>query len=220
MTIAEYYLTREAVEQAVPMTYEQFLALPDPIQAEWVDGIGTIFALPNTHHQELLGFLATLVGTFVELNQLGTTPFAPYEMLLAPNNRREPDLLFVGNANHERITPKRLEGPADLVVELISTESSHRDRVDKFDAYEAAGVREYWLIDPRPNRNRANFYHRDAHGQYQPILLDAEGRFTSVVLPNFVLPVHWLWQEPLPALLAALATMVEPAVLLAALQRP
>jgi Uma2 family endonuclease len=52
-----------------------------------------------------------------------------------------------------------------------------RDRGDKFVEYEAAGVREYWLIDP--DRKQAEFYQLAETGRYQLAALDGEGRFYS-----------------------------------------
>ncbi|MEJ7756097.1 MAG: Uma2 family endonuclease [Nocardioidaceae bacterium] len=49
-----------------------------------------------------------------------------------------------------------LDGAADLAIEIISPESIGRDRGEKFVEYEAAGIREYWLIDPE--RRQAEFY--------------------------------------------------------------
>lgn len=40
---------------------------------------------------------------------------------------------------------------ADIVGEIVSKESGKRDRGEKFEEYDASGVREYWLIDPRRN---------------------------------------------------------------------
>lgn len=106
------------------------------------------------------------------------------------------------------MTPERLEGPADLVIELISDRSLARDRDDKFYEYQAAGVPEYWIIDPRPGKERADFYQLMSAGKYQAALQDANGRYFATVLPNFWLDPNWLWQNPLPnplALLAAIA---------------
>ncbi len=64
-------------------------------------------------------------------------------MKLSPEgSAREPDLLFAAEAHRARITPRRIQGPADLVVEVISPESAARDRSEKFDEYQQAGVRE------------------------------------------------------------------------------
>lgn len=70
---------------------------------------------------------------------------------------REPDLLFISNETAQRLTERKLEGAADLVIEIIFPESVRRDRYEKFDEYEEAGVREYWIIDPRPGKQRQIF---------------------------------------------------------------
>jgi Uma2 family endonuclease len=94
---------------------------------------------------------------------------------------------------------------ADMVVEIVSPESSSRDRGDKFVEYEAAGIREYWLIDP--TRKQAEFYVLDENGHYQTVSTGAEGVFHSQVVPGFSLKVEWLWQRPLPRVLPILKEM-------------
>lgn len=95
-----------------------------------------------------------------------------------------------------RFTQQYLDGPADLVVEVISPESSGRDRGEKFFEYEMAGVPEYWLIDPQ--REQAEFYALDEQGRYQLALGGHAGEFISRVIPGLTLDISWLWQEPLP----------------------
>jgi Uma2 family endonuclease len=111
---------------------------------------------------------------------------------------REPDMLFVARDNLHRLTDKRLEGPADLVIEVVSPESVKRDYEEKFSEYQRSGVREYWVIDPRPGREQAALYQRTVQGMYQAILPDAQGRYHSLVLPGLWLRPAWLWQEPQP----------------------
>ncbi len=48
-----------------------------------------------------------------------------------------------------KITSKRVEGAPDLVVEVLSLSTARNDRGKKFRAYERAGVREYWIVDPK-----------------------------------------------------------------------
>lgn len=211
MTIVEEPRTDQSHgERRLKMTYEEFLAFgEDTTHAEWVNGEAVILMPPTMRHQDVLRFLSELISLFAQYFGSGKVFFAPFEMKLTSlGSSREPDMLFVAKQHLDRLTPKRLEGPADLVVELISTESTHRDRVDKYDEYEAAGVREYWLIDPRPGHNRAFFYQLDAGSRYQQIALDEAGRYHSSVLPNFYLQVGWLWQDELPATLDVLRQIV------------
>lgn len=114
---------------------------------------------------------------------------------------REPDLLVVAHEHLARLRETYLDGPADLVVEIISPESAQRDRGEKFDEYEAAGVPEYWLIDTE--EEQAEFY-RLAEGRYRLARTDAEGLYHSVVLEGFWLQADWLWREPLPRVLDVL----------------
>jgi Uma2 family endonuclease len=102
----------------------------------------------------------------------------------------------------DRLKGTYLEGPEDLVVEIISPESAGRDRGDKFYEYREAGIPEYWLIDP--TLQQAEFYHLDAQGRYQLVPPDGEGIYHSRALPGFWLRVDWLWQEPMPDVVRAL----------------
>jgi len=113
---------------------------------------------------------------------------------------REPDLLFVARAGRGRITDHRLVGVADLVIEVVSDDSVARDLDDKLSEYQEAGVPEYWIIDPRPRRQRALFYQSDEAGRYQPVPVASDGVYRSQVVPGFWLRVEWLWELPDPQL--------------------
>ena len=92
----------------------------------------------------------------------------------------------------------RLDGPADLVIELVSDDSVERDRKEKLEEYAAAGVSEYWAIDARPGKHGADFYEL-VDAAYRPIPLDADGRLRSRVVRGFWLRPEWLFQDPLPS---------------------
>ena len=198
-----------AQEQRIAMTYEEFLAWGEESQQmEWVDGEVIVFMPPTDKHQAVIVFLTTLLAAFVDLFDLGAVRVAPFEMRVQPDGAsREPDVLFVAREHLDRLTPERLAGPADLVIEVISDSSLRRDRTDKFYEYQEAGVLEYWLFDPRPGKERADFWHLTAQGKYEPVLPDAEGRYHSAVLPGFWLRPDWLWQNPLPNAVATMAAI-------------
>jgi Uma2 family endonuclease len=179
------------------MTYEEFLNWPgDNHHVEWVDG-RIVFMSPVTKPHEIIrGFLYTLIKLFVEARHLGEVYSEPFQMKTAPNlPGRAPDLFFVANENSSRVKRLNLEGPADLVVEIISPGSRATDRGDKFYEYEQGGVLEYWLLDPE--RRQAEFYLREDDGIYRLVLLGSDGVYRSKVLPGLWLKVEWFWQ-PLP----------------------
>jgi len=179
------------------------------VYAEWVDGEVFVYMPPKERHANITGFLYTLLRFFVDFFRLGEVLTAPFEMKLSLRGpAREPDILFVAREHLDRLTEERLVGPADLVVEVVSDDSVTRDRVKKFYEYQAAGVREYWVIDSRPGERQADFWIVDEHGRYQSVPIGDDGIYRSTILPGFWLRVDWLWGETLPDPLLTFAEIV------------
>jgi Uma2 family endonuclease len=189
---------------AVPMSYEEYLALPDEVHTaglvEWAHNEAIFHMPPNINHQDLTTFLSTLLRFYVDLFKLGRLFASPVEVKLPSGQAREPDVVFVANENLGQVTPQRIAGAPNLIVEIVSPESAGRDFDTKFDEYQDAGVQEYWLIDPRPRRKQALFYRLNPDGLFKLANLD-DGIYRSSVLPKFWLRTDWLWQTP-QALLA------------------
>ena len=197
MSVAEISETRRFnVSQIVSqrLTWEEYLRFGDEnTLAEWIDGRVIVLFSGSTKHQQIVGFLLTTIQLFTEAHHLGQVFTAPYAMKLSKLRRgREPDLLFVSREREHLITKTYLDGAADLVVEVVSPESVERDSVQKFAEYEAAGIREYWLIDY--TNETAVFYRLDEKGQYQTAEMIG-GVFRSAVLPDFFIRPNWLWRE-------------------------
>ncbi len=179
------------------MSYEAWLALPEEIHTsgfvEWVHDEAIFHQRPNINHQAIVGSLSILLALFVDFYELGRIFISPIEVKLPNGSAREPDIFFVSNAHLDRITAQRVEGAPDLIIEIISPESAGRDRDEKFDEYQDAGVREYWLVDPRPRRQQVLFYQLGPDGLFKLTSLD-HGVYRSAVLPNLWLNPDWLWQ--------------------------
>lgn len=200
----------ETSHSNLKMTYEEYLAWADEdTHAEWVNGEVIIHKPPKEPHQTLVGFLLQVIGLFIRIFDLGRLRVAPFELKLRPDgNSREPDLMFLAKNHFDHLTIDRVIGPPDLIIEIVSDDSVHRDRVDKFDEYEAGGVPEYWILDNRPwARRRAQFYQLGPDGQYRLVPVEADGIYRSAVLPGFWLRVDWLWEEQ-PNVLRALAEII------------
>ncbi len=179
------------------MSYEEFLNWPgNNHHVEWAYG-RMVFMSPVTEpHENIRGFLHPLLKVFVETHQLGRVYSEPFQMKTGPDlPGRAPDVFFVANENLGRVKRLNLEGPADLVVEIISPGSRATDRGDKFYEYEQGGVPEYWLLDPE--RRQAEFYLRGEDGIYRLVPPGSDGIYRSQVLAGLWLKVEWLWQ-PLP----------------------
>lgn len=183
------------------MTFEEFLTWADEdTWAEWVTGRVVMWPLVTAQHQSLVGFLLMVLGAYVERHLPGRIFGPGYLMRTGPElPARLPDVIFIARDHLDRVTQNFLDGPADLAIEILSSETVIRDRGEKRAEYEMGGVREYWLIDPE-NR-RADFYRLDAEGRYQRMPPGPDGIYHSEIVPEFWLKVDWLWQEPLPPVL-------------------
>lgn len=182
------------------VTFEEYLKLDDErAMSEWVDGEIIYMSPTARRHQEILTFLVKVMGLFVDVNDAGVLLPAPFAMKLEALKRgREPDLLFVSSDRHGLVEKTYLNGPADLVVEIVSPESVGRDRGEKFVEYEAAGIREYWLIDP--DRESAEFYELGADGRYRAAQVETGEVYRSKVIAGFFARSDWFWRTPSPTL--------------------
>lgn len=190
------------VREHEPSTIEEFLAWEDEdVWAEWVDGKVIRMAAVTFGHQDIVRFLLALLGLYIEAHDLGWVTTAPYAMHLPSRKRvREPDLLFVSRERLDLRKDLYLDGAADVVVEVVSPESRRRDRVEKVVDYEAEGVREYWLIDPR--HRQVELRRLGPDGRYR-LVEPEDGFLISEAVPGFRLRVEWLWRKPLPKVLDA-----------------
>jgi Uma2 family endonuclease len=177
------------------MTEEEFEAwsLRERARAEWVEGEVIPMSPVNYDHSKIQIWLSTLMNLHVSRHKLGQV-HGPEFMNRLKGRRRLPDLFFVSKGREGIFRETCLDGPADLIVEVVSPDSQSRDRRDKYLEYEANGVREYWIIDPLSRQ--AEFYVlRD--GKYVAMEVK-EGVIRSKTLAGFWLKLEWLWQRPLP----------------------
>lgn len=176
--------------------YEQFLEwLDEDTWAEWVDGEVVLMSPVSSEHSNLHAFLLTILRLYASSRQLGVVLSEPFQMKTGADlPGRSPDILFVSQQHLSRLKPTYLDGPADLVVEIISPDSEERDRVHKFAEYERGGVREYWLIDPQ--KRVAEFYVLGGEGKYVLQASGEAGEYHSVVLQGLWLRIEWLWELP------------------------
>lgn len=186
------------------MTYEEFLDWCDEdTLAEWVDGQVVMTSPASYRHQAVVDFLLAVLIIYVQQKKLGRIISAPFQMKLsAPRSGREPDILFIATDHLDRLKSTYLDGPADLVIEVVSPESRLRDRGEKLAEYEMGGVREYWILDSE--RQQTDFHVLGSDGRYERRRADAPGIYHSEAVSGFWLKEEWLWQEPPPDVLTVL----------------
>ena len=198
----------------IRMSYEDYERwVDDKTHSEWVDGEVTVFMPTIPRHARIVRFLTVLLGYFIDLRQAGDVFAAPFEMKLrAGRSYREPDLLVVLTQNLGRIDNRRLNGPADIAIEILSEDEPNRDLVDKFEEYEQAGIPEYWIVKGREGRSGVQLFALGLDGRYARVEPDAAGRLRSHVLDGFWLDPAWLAADPLPSVVDCVRQIVPNAI--------
>ena len=144
----------------------------------------------SIQHNRLQKFLSHVLNEFVEEHKLGEVFGEQVEMRLGAQ-RYVPDVSFVASEHLDRVKPTRIEGPADLVVEITSPDTAGRDWGVKMRDYEQAGVREYWLVNPLVEQIQV--YVLGGEGKYVALAPDETGAYRSTVLPGLHVLPRWLW---------------------------
>jgi Uma2 family endonuclease len=198
-------------EQSIPavderISFEDFLVRYDGVSAEWIDGAVELMSPVTGRHNLLTRFISNYLECFCDLAGIASIIYTDSMVMRLGDRAREPDVMLLLEPRWMQVKNVYVDGPADLVVEVISPESDLRDRTLKLQEYEAGGVTEYWIIDPV--FQEALFLQRNADGQYARVAPAADGKYVaSQVLPGLSLPVAILWQNELPSLLDIVAML-------------
>lgn len=191
------------------MTEDEFVDWCDSeTWAEWVDGEVVMMSPVSIEHASLFNFLNHLLSAFVENGDLGAVLNEPFQVRLPQQRRRRsPDIFFVAAARRKIIKKHHVEGAPDLIIEIVSPESQARDWREKYLEYEAAGVREYWVIDPLSQRMEV--YALSSKRGYAR-LEEREGRIVSKGLKGLHVRPAWFWKEKPPKVAAILHELAPP----------
>lgn len=195
--IPDEIITANRVREAAKIGYSAFLeACDEDTRAEWVDGEVVFMSPVSLRHARIGQFLGSLIERYLEIHPIGELFRDSVQMKTGPNlGGRLPDLLFVRTERASQLMPTYIDGPADLVVEVVSLDSRRRDLIDKRKEYADGGVTEYWIVDSI--EDRATFCVLK-HSAYEAVNLDDDGYYSCLVLPGLRINPDWLWQEPLP----------------------
>jgi Uma2 family endonuclease len=173
------------------VTFEVYMERYADQYTEWVEGMVIKLSPAALIHIKISQFFIELFRIYLKRIPVAQLFSAPFVMRLIQGKQgREPDICLVVNERASIILDTMIDGPADVVIEIVSPESVDRDLVEKYDEYEAHGVREYWVINPI--RKQTDFYLLGDDKLYHRIEL-VDGVFHSVVLPQFYLPTVSLW---------------------------
>ncbi len=130
-------------------TIEDIYALPDGERAELIDGKIYYMAPPSTRHQRIISDIHYRIKDYIIKNngECEVLP-APFAVFLNKDDKNyvEPDISVI--CDKDKLTDKGCHGAPDWIIEIISPGNKEMDYFKKLFKYQAAGVREYWIVDP------------------------------------------------------------------------
>lgn len=140
-------------------TLEQYEALPEDVSAEVFDGQIYYLASPSQEHQTISMELSTILNTYLKSKKGSCRVFhAPFDVKLndTPLTIVQPDLMIV--CDKDKLDGKRCNGAPDFIIEIVSPGNPADDYIRKLYYYKNAGVREYWIVDPRRKTVTVNYF--------------------------------------------------------------
>ena len=154
-------------------TFADVLTWPDDERAELIDGEVVLMApAPSRGHQEISGEVFRQLANYLEGKKCKVY-HAPFDVRLFEKDGDtpedvdtvvEPDITIV--CDHSKLDDRGCKGAPDMVVEILSPWTRRHDKFTKFNLYQKAGVREYWIVDP--------------DGKYVQVFVLTDGYYTAV----------------------------------------
>ena len=143
------------VEEAQPaydtkFTYADYIQWDDDVRRELIDGVPYLMAAPNRRHQEISISLSAQFYNFLKGKRCNVYA-AEFDVRLNADTNDDtvvqPDITIV--CDHSILDDAGCRGVPDMVVEILSPSTANYDKTLKFNTYLKAGIREYWIIDPK-----------------------------------------------------------------------
>lgn len=191
------------------ITEDEFWELSDEdSNYELIDGVLVIHSPASTEHEQIFSYLNRFLGFYVEEKGLGMLLGSRLVMRLEPKWNPEPDLMLILSENQHKIKETRVEGAADLVIEILSKATREIDLEKKVPKYLECGVKEIWIIDP--DNQEFSVYEKEAKKTWDVGKQDVP--IESTLLADFVLKPVWLWDRknfPVNQLIKEIARRIE-----------
>lgn len=140
----------EAMNDSVMYTTDYIYNLPDGQRAELIDGQIYAMSPPSFRHQKIVVELSTIINNYIKGNNgLCEVLPAPFAVFLNQDDKNyvEPDISVICDKN--KLNERGCNGAPDWIIEVVSPGSKRMDYFIKLFKYRTAGVREYWIVDPK-----------------------------------------------------------------------
>ena len=167
---------------------------------ELIYGVAYAMSAPNTLHQQILINLGSEIHTFLKGKPCRVFP-APFDVRLfyqedeSDDTVVQPDLSVICDPG--KLGEEGCHGAPDMVVEILSPSNTAMEMERKRLLYKDAGVREYWIVDPKNKLIIINLFKTDSaeNGDYFIRFCKIQDTAKPVVLPGLEIPLSTIFAE-------------------------
>lgn len=173
------------------VTYADYLEWPEDERIEIIDGMPYLQAAPSRIHQKVLSELHRQIANFLVGKGCEVYP-TPFHVVLDASGEAhnemdsqtvlEPDITLV--CDEEKLDDRGCKGSPDMVIEIVSSSTARKDKLEKFNQYEHAGVREYWIVEPQ-EKIVSVFTLQQSHRFGRPNVYACEDNVAVSILQDF-----------------------------------
>lgn len=131
-------------------TSKDFWEQPEGERAELINGQFYAMAPPGYIHQKLVMGLSAAIHQHIKTNKGNCEVIpAPFAVNLDEEDKNwvEPDISVI--CDKKKITERGCLGAPDFIIEVVSPSTRKADYCTKYMLYAEAGVKEYWIVDPK-----------------------------------------------------------------------
>lgn len=181
--------------------YADYLSWPEDERVEIIDGDPYLLAAPSRIHQKVLSELHRQIANFLVGKEYEVYP-APFHVVLdlEENNSNEediqnvfePDITIVCDTS--KLDDAGCKGTPDMIVEVISPSTARHDKIVKFNKYEQAGVKEYWIIEPQ-EKIVSVFTLQENRRYGRPSLYTNEDRVQVTIFDELIIDLQMVLSE-------------------------
>ena len=179
-------------------TYADYLTYPEDERWEIIDGIPYMQAAPTPIHQEILMELSKQIANYLTGKPCKIYP-APFSVRLPQGHEKdeneiktivEPGISII--CDKSKIDDKGCNGTPDMIIEIISPSSIKKDRFVKFNLYEKAGVKEYWIVEP--DQKLVSVFLLQKNERFsRPEMYTEEDSINVSIFPDLIIDLNALW---------------------------
>lgn len=128
------------------LTYDDYANFDDGNRYELAGGKLELMSGPSTLHQSVSFELQRKIADTCANDAL--IFYASIDVILSPQEVRQPDLVVIKRTRMHLLSKRGIEGPPDIVVEILSPSTAKRDKISKMKIYADHGIPEYWIVEP------------------------------------------------------------------------